>query len=436
MDENKTKTVEAPRDRAILVGLSSPVLKQDCADEQSMDELAALVETAGGVSVATVLQNLPAPNPRSFIGEGKVAEIKELVRAQEATMVLFDNDLSPSQMRVLTEELGVQVLDRSGLILDIFAQRAKTKEGRLQVELAQYQYLLPRLIGMWTHLERQAGTSGKGPIGSKGPGETQLETDRRHIHRKIDKLKEDLDEVRRVRGTQRERRMKNEIPVVAIVGYTNAGKSTLLNALTGADIPANDRLFDTLDTTTRLLTVSDTLDVVISDTVGFIRKLPHQLIDAFKATLEELEYADLLLHVIDISNPEWAQQAQIVDELIHDLGAEDIPCVRVYNKSDLFYGDIRPRGERTVNISARTGEGLDELLRVIDAELDKGTRRVTIHLPYDKGGMLDSLYREAKVERVEYGETIDIVAVCTPRVLGQVKEFVEGYTEPKEDWEV
>ena len=436
MDENKTKTVEAPRDRAILVGLSSPVLKQDCADEQSMDELAALVETAGGVSVAAVLQNLPAPNPRSFIGEGKVAEIKELVRAQEATMVLFDNDLSPSQMRVLTEELGVQVLDRSGLILDIFAQRAKTKEGRLQVELAQYQYLLPRLIGMWTHLERQAGTSGKGPIGSKGPGETQLETDRRHIHRKIDKLKEDLDEVRRVRGTQRERRMKNEIPVVAIVGYTNAGKSTLLNALTGADIPANDRLFDTLDTTTRLLTVSDTLDVVISDTVGFIRKLPHQLIDAFKATLEELEYADLLLHVIDISNPEWAQQAQIVDELIHDLGAEDIPCVRVYNKSDLFYGDIRPRGERTVNISARTGEGLDELLRVIDAELDKGTRRVTIHLPYDKGGMLDSLYREAKVERVEYGETIDIVAVCTPRVLGQVKEFVEGYTEPKEDWEV
>ncbi len=425
-----------PRDIAILAGLSSPRLDaKDNADEESMEELEALVETAGGEAAVSVLQNRVSPDPRTFIGEGKVTEIKELVKVTEATTVIFDNDLSPSQMRVLTEELGVQVLDRSALILDIFAQRARTREGRLQVELAQYQYLLPRLTGMWTHLERQAGTSGKGPIGSKGPGETQLETDRRHIHRKIDKLKEELEEVRRVRGTQRQRRMKNEIPVVAIVGYTNAGKSTLLNALTGAGIPANDRLFDTLDTTSRLLTVSDTLDVVISDTVGFIRKLPHQLVDAFKATLEELEYADLLLHVIDISNPHWQEQAQIVDSLIAELGAEQTPCLRVYNKSDLFWGDIRPHGEDSVNISAKTGEGVDSLLQAIDKLLDKGTRRVTLHLPYDKGGLLDLLYREAKVESVEYAETIDVVAVCNPKAIGTVKPYIEGWVEPKEPWE-
>ena len=425
-----------PRDIAILAGLSSPRLDvKDNADEESMEELEALVETAGGEAAVSVLQNRASPDPRTFIGEGKVAEIKELVKVTEATTVIFDNDLSPSQMRVLTEELGVQVLDRSALILDIFAQRARTREGRLQVELAQYQYLLPRLTGMWTHLERQAGPSGKGPIGSKGPGETQLETDRRHIHRKIDKLKEELEEVRRVRGTQRQRRMKNEVPVVAIVGYTNAGKSTLLNALTGAGIPANNRLFDTLDTTSRLLTVSDTLDVVISDTVGFIRKLPHQLVDAFKATLEELEYADLLLHVIDISNPHWQEQAQIVDSLIAELGAEKTPCLRVYNKSDLFWGDIRPHGADSVNISAKTGEGIDSLLQAIDKLLDKGTRRVTLHLPYDKGGLLDLLYREAKVESVEYAETIDVVAVCNPKAIGVVKPYIEGWVEPKEPWE-
>ena len=414
------------RDKVVLVGLNSPVLKkEENADEDTMEELSALVETAGGETVGIVLQNRPSPDPRTFIGEGKVAEVQLYCENTGATMVIFDNDLSPSQMRVLTELLGVQVLDRCGLILDIFAQRAKTKEGRLQVELAQYQYLLPRLTGMWTHLERQAGTSGKGPIGSKGPGETQLETDRRHIRRKIDKLREDLEEVRRVRATQRQRRQKNEIPVVAIVGYTNAGKSTLLNHLTGAGIPANNRLFDTLDTTSRLLTVSDTLDVVISDTVGFIRKLPHQLVEAFKATLEELEYADLLLHVIDVSNPEWQQQAAVVENLIRELGAGELPRIDVFNKSDrLPAGEIMPHGADICSISAKTGEGVDKLLEMIASRLDSGSRRVEFRIPYDKGGLLDQLYREAKVESVEYGETIAVTAVCTPKVLGQMAPFI------------
>ena len=416
------------RDKVVLVGLNSPVLKKDeNADEETLEELGALVSTAGGEVVGIVMQNRPTPDPRTFIGEGKVAEVQLYCENVGATMVIFDNDLSPSQMRVLTELLGVQVLDRCGLILDIFAQRAKTKEGRLQVELAQYRYLLPRLIGMWTHLERQAGTSGKGPIGSRGPGETQLETDRRHIHRKIDKLREDLEEVRRVRATQRQQRRKNEIPVVAIVGYTNAGKSTLLNHLTDAGIPANNRLFDTLDTTSRLLTVSDTLDVVISDTVGFIRKLPHQLVEAFKATLEELEYADLLLHVIDVSNPEWQVQAQVVENLILELGAGDLPRIDVFNKVDLLPpGEIMPRGEDICTISAHTGQGVENLLAMIDRKLDKGTRRVKIHLPYDKGGLLDMLYREAKVESVDYSATIDVTAVCGPKVLGQVKPYIES----------
>lgn len=410
--------------RAVLVGLNSPTLsKEENADDESMEELQALLETAGGESVGVVTQNKESPDPRTFIGEGKVAEVKELVGAAGADLVIFDNPLAPSQQRILSEELGVQVMDRAGLILDIFAKRARTSEGRLQVELAQYQYLLPRLTGMWTHLVRQTASGGKSPIGTRGPGETQLETDRRHIHRKIAKLREELAEVRRVRGVQRERREKNEVPVVAIVGYTNAGKSTLLNTLTNSDIPANDRLFDTLDTTTRSLEISDTCTVLISDTVGFIQKLPHQLIDAFKATLEELSYADLLLHVIDSSNPRWREQAEVVEDLIGELGASHTPRIDVFNKCDCYQGDILPHGEDIVSISAKTGQGLDELRKAIGKRLDNGARRVVLAIPYDKGSLLDMLYREAKVEKVEYGEATMVTAVCTPKVLGRVAQY-------------
>lgn len=411
--------------QAVLVGLHAGNFKEEWnATEASLEELSALLETAGGVCVGIVMQNKHAPDPRTFIGEGKVAEVKALVQMQEADMVIFDNDLSPSQMRVLTEEIGVQVMDRSALILDIFAQRAKTREGRLQVELAQYQYLLPRLTGMWGHLVRQTASGGKSPIGTRGPGETQLETDRRHIRRKISKLKEELEEVRRVRGVQRERRMKNEIPVVAIVGYTNAGKSTLLNQVTGAGIPANNRLFDTLDTTTRTLEISDTCKVLISDTVGFIRKLPHHLVDAFKATLEELSYADLLLHVIDASNPEWREQAEVVDRLIRELGAEETRRIEVFNKADIYVGDIMPHGEDIVSISAKTGEGIEQLIAMIGKRLDTGYHKVSLHIPYENGGVLDMLYRDAKVEQVVYGETIEVLVVCSEKVLGQVQKYL------------
>lgn len=422
--------------RAVLVGLNASCLsREENATEESMEELSALLETAGGETLGIVMQSKDTPDPRTFIGEGKVEEVKQLVKSMGADMVVFDNALSPSQQRVLSEELGVNVLDRSALILDIFAQRARTSEGRLQVELAQYKYLLPRLTGMWGHLVRQTASGGKSPIGTRGPGETQLETDRRHIRRKISKLEEELKDVRRVRATQRERRIKNEIPVVAIVGYTNAGKSTLLNKLTGATIPANNRLFDTLDTTTRTLEISDTCTVLMSDTVGFISKLPHHLVEAFKATLEELSFADLLIHVIDASNPQWREQAAVVDQLIMDLGAAETPRLEVFNKCDLWTGEIRPHGENIVSISARTGEGLDELLGSIGKILDNGAKKVTIHLPYDRGGELERLYQEAKVESVEYGETIDVVATCTPKIIGQLGPLVEGWQPHKEPWE-
>ena len=426
MERKTLENSKEARDHAVLVGLRSPVLGDDSADEESLMELSELVDTAGGDTAGIILQSREKPDPHSFIGEGKVEEVKRMVDNEQATMVIFDNDLSPSQIRVLTELLGVQVIDRSGLILDIFAQRARTKEGCLQVELAQYQYLLPRLIGMWSHLERQGGTGGS-PIGTKGPGETQLETDRRHIRRKIDKLKAELEEVRRVRATQRQRRSKNEIPVVAIVGYTNAGKSTLLNQLTGAGIPANNRLFDTLDTTSRLLTVSDNLDVILSDTVGFIAKLPHHLVDAFRATLEELEFADLLLHVIDASDPHLEEHIAVVDRLISQLAKPETPVLKCYNKADLVYSDDIPVGKNIVAISAKRGINMDGLLKAIESALNHARHHVVVRLPYAMGGMVETLHDSAQVKKVDYTpEGIEIEAVVDGILYGRLREYIIG----------
>ena len=430
------ENTEIKRERAVLAGLSAASMDEsERSTEISMEELAALVDTAGGDTVAIIMQSRPTPDPRSFIGDGKVREMKELIAMNDCDLAVFDNELTPSQMRVLSEELGVKVLDRSGLILDIFAQRAQTREGQLQVELAQYKYLLPRLTGMWTHLVRQTASGGSSPIGTRGPGETQLETDRRHIRRKIQKLEEELAAVRKVRSTQRRRREKNDMPVVALVGYTNAGKSTLLNCLTGSDIPANDRLFDTLDTTTRRLRLDETQEVLLSDTVGFIRKLPTHLIEAFKATLEELSYADVLLHVIDISNPEWEAQARVVDGLISQLGASETPCLRVFNKCDAYIG-ILPHGDDIVCISARSGEGADALVSKLLEMLDRGKKQVRLEIPYSDAGIVDLLKRETAVLSMEYTDTgITAEAIITPDVLGRVKKYIPGYVEPKEDWE-
>ena len=418
MELNFERTVV---ERAVLVGLNADCFTAaQTATDESLEELEALLETAGGFCTAKVLQNRHTPDSHSFIGEGKAQEVRMLAEATESNMVIFDNELSPGNIRALEEILGVTVLDRSALILDIFAQRAKTREGRLQVELAQYQYLLPRLSGMGHSLSRQGGG-----IGTRGPGETKLESDRRHIRERISRLQNELAQVRQVRGVQRERRMKNSVPVVAIVGYTNAGKSTLLNHLTGAGIPANNRLFDTLDTTSRQLTVSDNLDVILSDTVGFIAKLPHHLVDAFRATLEELEYADLLLHVIDSSDPNREEHIAVVDSLIAKLAKPGTPVLKAYNKCDLVEPVDIPVGEDVVAISARAGIGMDKLLSAIENALGGNRHHVVLTLPYSMGGTVQTLHENAKVHSVDYtGEGIVIEAVLDEILYGRLRDYI------------
>ena len=412
---------QAAQERAVLVGLNADCFTaEQTATEESLEELEALLETAGGFCTGKMLQNRHTPDSHSFIGEGKAQEVRMLVEATASTMVIFDNELSPGNIRALEEIIGVTVLDRSALIMDIFAQRAKTREGRLQVELAQYKYLLPRLSGMGQSLSRQGGG-----IGTRGPGETKLESDRRHIRERINRLEAELEQVRQVRGVQRERRMKNSVPVVAIVGYTNAGKSTLLNQLTGAGIPANNRLFDTLDTTSRQLKVSDNLEVILSDTVGFISKLPHHLVDAFRATLEELEYADVLLHVIDSADPNRGDHIAVVDKLISSLAKPGTPVIYCYNKADLVSREEIPVGENVIAVSAAKGVNMQELLKLIETTLGHARHHVVLRLPYSMGGQVDTLHSGAKVYSVDYtGQGIEIDAVLDDILYGRLRDYV------------
>lgn len=412
--------MEKIEQKAILVGLCAKKFDDSLnSTDETLDELQELLETAGGESLFKVIQNLPAPNAKTFIGEGKLLEITELAHQYDANMLVFDNELSPSKLRNIEEISGLTIIDRSNLILDIFAGRAQSLEGKLQVELAQYKYILPQLSGNGKSLSRQ-----NGGIGTRGPGETKLETDKRHIHSRITKLEKELLEIRANRDTMRKSRLKSKHPSVSIIGYTNAGKSTLLNLLTNSEIHANNRLFDTLDTTTRKMKVSDTLDVFLSDTVGFIRKLPHHLVNAFQATLEETIHADLLLHVVDCANPEYLEHIKTVDAVLEKILDEPIKTITVFNKCDLCE-DYFELEDSQVKISAKTSKGIPELLTLIEEYLSNGKHEVVLEIPYTKGYIIDELYKTSKVEILDYTEKgTKINLVCDNIVFAQMNEFL------------
>lgn len=408
--------------QAVLVGVHRdlPDSLNDCTDA-SMEELELLAQTAGAEVVAHFVQNRATPENATYIGEGKCEEIAAFCEANEIDIAIFDDELTPIQMRNLSDRLEVQVLDRSGLIMDIFASRARTGEGKLQVELAQLQYLLPRLTGSFVHLSRL----GAG-IGTRGPGETKLETDRRHIRRRIDTIRSELREVVKNREVQRRQRVKEGIQQVAVVGYTNAGKSTLLNTLTGAGVLAEDKLFATLDPTARKLTLPDGAQVVLVDTVGFIRKLPHHLIRAFHSTLEEAANADVLVHMIDGSDPEAPAHLTVAQELLAQLGAGDKPTILAVNKADIAPSSLL-YGSSSLPISAKTGEGIDELLQRISELLPQKRYRVTVVLPFHRGDLTALLHREGSIESEEYtADGVRITVTVDEKTYAAVKEYREG----------
>ncbi len=430
-------------ERVVLVGVARPRAGTGHGDhacflpDESLDELARLSETAGLEVIERVVQTLrEGIHSATFIGTGKVTEVKDLVTETGANVVIFDDDLSPAQQRNLEAELGLKVIDRSQLILDIFAQRARSLAGKLQVELAQLEYLRPRLTRQWAHLSRLGGG-----VGTRGPGETQLEVDRRRIRERIATLRRRLLDVERTRSLQRHERARVPFPCVALVGYTNAGKSTLMNTLTHAGVLVEDKLFATLDPTSRRLDLPGGQSVMLIDTVGFINKLPHQLVDAFKSTLEEVRTADLLLHVVDATHPRWAEQQAVVERVLEEIGAGEKPVMTVFNKLDRLAGEPADNGqpwqrvaavrngvegeEQAWGISALTGAGLPPLLAAIERRLEHGRELVHIDLPLGEGKVLAWLRRSGKVVEEAYTDTaVSVTALISNKVAGQLRKLL------------
>jgi len=418
---DRTQTTAAKQERAILVGTERA--RALIPASESLAELARLADTAGLQVAGQTMQPLRRINAATFIGMGKVDEIRALADANGGNVVIFDDALSPAQQRNLETRLDRKVIDRSALILDIFAQRARSLEGKMQVELAQLQYLLPRLTRQWTHLSRLGGG-----VGTRGPGETQLEVDRRRVRERIAQLRRRLGDVERTRGLHRHERETVPFPTVALVGYTNSGKSTLMNTLTRAGVLVEDRLFATLDPTIRRLRLPEGLTVLLADTVGFIHKLPHQLVEAFKSTLEEVRAADLLVHLVDASHPTWAEHVQIVQDVLRELEADGRPMLLVLNKIDLLPGTVPPAGAPpdAIAISATTGRGIPALLAGVETELTRGLERVRCELPSGRGDVLAWLRRTGRVVEEYYRDgVVTVTALVPPKVAGQLRKQVE-----------
>ena len=439
-----------PREKTFLVGVELYGQKTHLALADSLTELTLLADTSGLDVVGELTQKLDHPHVKTYIGPGKVDELKSLVEETRSQVVIFDDELSPRHQRELQEALGrnVKVLDRTALILDIFAQHAHTREGMLQVELAQYEYYLPRLTGQWTHLERQAGGGGgragsTGGVGLRGPGETQLEVDKRAIRRRIAHLKDELEKVSAHRQRYRSQRKRSRIPTVALVGYTNAGKSTLLNRLTKADVYVADQLFATLDPTTRRVELPGGYQALLTDTVGFIQKLPTTLIEAFHATLEEILEADLLLHVVDISHPNALNQFNAVQETLDELGAHHIPVVTALNKVDRLRNpeaarEAASRYSKAVAISSVNGSGIPDLLTLVQAELYETYTPIRVKLPYQQGALISLFHEAGQVEFVEHGRGGVYMQGRIPgRLVAQFNSWqVNGHVpEPEEEEE-